>query len=53
MTFLTRAEAETLLSDLETIELGEEDAVGHTADGAPKHWHVFPILARRPATQPG
>ncbi|MGH2486503.1 MAG: class I SAM-dependent methyltransferase [Ktedonobacterales bacterium] len=48
MTFLTRAEAEALLSDLETIELSEEDADGHKADGSPKHWHVYHILARRP-----
>jgi tellurite methyltransferase len=47
MTFLTRAEAEALLSDLETIEFTEEDADGHTADGSPKHWHVFHILARK------
>lgn len=50
MTFLTRAEAEALLSDLETIELSEEDADGHIADGSPKHWHVFHILARRPVS---
>jgi len=49
MTFLTRAEAEDLLSDLEVIELTEEDADGHKADGSPKHWHVFHILARRPS----
>lgn len=49
-TFLTRAEAETLLSDLETIEFREEDAPGHVADGSPKHWHVFHILARRSST---
>ena len=49
MTFLTRAEAEDLLSDLEVIELTEEDADGHKADGTPKHWHIFHILARRPS----
>ena len=49
MTFHTHAEAESLLSDLETIELTEEDADGHTADGSPKHWHVFHILARKPS----
>ncbi len=48
MTFLTRPEAAALLRDLETIELTEEDADGHVADGSPKHWHVFHILARRP-----
>ena len=49
MTFLTRAEAENLLSDLEVIELTEEDADGQIADGSPKHWHIFHILARRPS----
>ena len=48
MTFLTRAEALALLSDLETIEFTEEDADGHIADGSPKHWHIFHVLARRP-----
>ncbi len=48
MTFLTRPEAAALLSDLEAIELTEEDVDGHVADGSPKHWHVFHILARRP-----
>jgi len=47
MTFLTRAEAEALVSDLETIELTEEDADGHLADGSPKHWHIFHSLVRR------
>lgn len=50
ITFLTRAEAEALLSDLETIELTEEDADGKIADGSPKHWHIFHILARKPAS---
>jgi tellurite methyltransferase len=50
MTFLTRAEALDLIRDLETIEFTEEDADGHTADGSPKHWHVFHILGRRPAS---
>jgi len=49
MTFLGRAEALAHLRDLETIEFTEEDADGHIADGSPKHWHVFHILARRPS----
>lgn len=48
MTFLTRADTEALVRDLETIELNEEDEDSHTADGSPKHWHVFHILARKP-----
>ncbi len=51
MTFHTRPEAEALLSDLETIEFTEEDADGHVADGSPKHWHVFHVLARRPGRE--
>jgi hypothetical protein len=51
MSFHTRPEAEALLSDLEIIEFTEEDADGHVADGSPKHWHVFHILARRPGTE--
>lgn len=46
-TFLTRAEAEALISDCEIIEFTEEDSDGHVADGSPKHWHVFHILMRR------
>ena len=49
MTFLMRAEAEALLSDLDIVELTEDDNDGHIADGSPKHWHAFHILARRPA----
>jgi trans-aconitate methyltransferase len=47
MTFLTRGEVEGLLSGLDIIALDEEDADGQTADGSPKHWHAFHILARR------
>lgn len=47
MTFVTQAEAEVLLRDLDVIELTEEDEDGHKADGSPKHWHIFHILARR------
>jgi len=49
MTFLTRVGAEALLTDLETLEFTEEDADGHIADGSPKHWHAFHILARKPS----
>ncbi len=51
LTFVTREQAEDLLRGLEVLELVEEDADGHTANGAPKHWHVFHILARRPSSQ--
>ncbi len=32
----------------ETIELDEAEEDGKTADGSPKHWHVFHVTARRP-----
>jgi len=48
MTFLTREQAEVFLQDLDIIELKEEDMDGHIADGSPKHWHTFHIIARRP-----
>jgi hypothetical protein len=48
MTFVTRERAEELLRGLEVVELREEDADSHTADGSPKHWHIFHILARKP-----
>jgi tellurite methyltransferase len=49
MTFLTRADAEALLTDLETVEFRELEEDGHVADGRPKHWHVYHILAHKPA----
>jgi tellurite methyltransferase len=48
LSFVTREQAEDLLRDLEVLELVEEDADGQVANGNPKHWHVFQILARRP-----
>jgi tellurite methyltransferase len=47
--FHTRAEAEELLRGFELIEFEEEDVDSHTADGSPKHWHVFNIIARKPS----
>jgi tellurite methyltransferase len=47
MTFLTRQQSRRALRGLEIVEFREEDADGHVADGSPKHWHVFHILARR------
>jgi tellurite methyltransferase len=48
VTCLRRSEAERLLADLvvELFEEEESDAV--TPRGAPKHWHIFHIVARRP-----
>lgn len=49
MTFLPRDEAEAQLGDLEVVEFRELEEDGSTAVGAAKHWHVFHILARKPA----
>lgn len=49
LNFSTKEEVERLFSGLELIELTEVERDGNTADGAPKHWHVFHLTARRPA----
>lgn len=48
MTFFSREEAEQQLKGLEIVEFEEEDRDGAAADGTPKHWHVFHIIARQP-----
>jgi SAM-dependent methyltransferase len=48
LTFVTREQAEELLRGLEVIELREEEVEGHVANGNPKYWHIFHVLARRP-----
>ena len=48
MTFHSRAEVEALTSGLEVIDLGEVEEDGPAYSG-PKHWHLFSVLARRPA----
>jgi tellurite methyltransferase len=47
LTFLTRAQAESLLEGFEAEELDEVDEDGTTALGEPKHWHVFHVVARK------
>jgi trans-aconitate methyltransferase len=49
LTFSTRAEIERTFGGWELIELNEVEEDGRTADGSPKHWHVFHLIARRPA----
>lgn len=49
MTFVTHDQAVALLTGLETVEFRELEEDGNTADGTAKHWHVFHILARKPA----
>lgn len=47
-TFSTRSGIEHAFSGWELLELTEVDEDGQTADGTPKHWHVFHLIARRP-----
>ena len=48
MTFLDREAVERLLEGLEVLAIDEEDKDGDAFSGA-KHWHVFDVIARRPA----
>jgi SAM-dependent methyltransferase len=48
-TFHSRLEVEELLEGLETLIFEEEDNPnGQLANGTPKHWHSFMVIARRP-----
>jgi hypothetical protein len=47
MTFFTREQAHEQLTGLEVLEFEEEDQDGATADGTPRHWHVYHMMARR------
>ena len=49
MNFHSRAAVETLLRGFELVELEEEDHPGKTKLGDDKHWHIFHIIARKPA----
>ena len=51
MTFFTREQAQKQLEGLDIVEFEEEDQDGATADGTPKHWHVYHVIARRPAAE--
>lgn len=46
--FVTQDEALSLLEGLDLVDFDEEDAPGDSF-GGPKHWHVFHVIARRPA----
>lgn len=46
MTFHTKEEIIELLSPSEIIQLKEEEKDGTTADGTPKHWHVYYVIAQ-------
>ncbi|MFY9615534.1 MAG: class I SAM-dependent methyltransferase [Candidatus Dormiibacterota bacterium] len=47
LTFSTRPDIERLFRGWRFIELIESDEDSHTADGTPKHWHLFHLIARR------
>lgn len=47
MTFHTKEQVENLLSDMEVILLDEEEKDDKTANGTPKHWHVFHFIAKK------
>jgi hypothetical protein len=48
MTFLTAAEARSLAGGLIVERWHEQDEINPAFSG-PKHWHVFELIARRPA----
>lgn len=48
MTFVDRDTVDRMVAGLEVIAIDEEDADGGSFIGD-KHWHVFDIVARRPA----
>jgi cyclopropane fatty-acyl-phospholipid synthase-like methyltransferase len=50
-TFVARDEVFRMLQGLEVVALDEEDQDGDSFSG-PKHWHVFDVIARRPAAAP-
>jgi len=48
LVFHSRQQVEYLLSGMEILKLEEIDKDGKLANGYPKHWHIFHIIARRP-----
>lgn len=47
MTFHTDEQARKLFSSMEVIYFNEEENDGTTANGTPKHWHVFNFIVRK------
>lgn len=50
VTCFSRKEIDAHLSTLEVIELSEEEYDEPTVTGEQKHWHVFSVIARKPAS---
>jgi SAM-dependent methyltransferase len=46
-TFSARLDVERFFKGWDLIHLSEVDEDGHVADGTPKHWHVFEVIAQR------
>jgi hypothetical protein len=49
MTFVAKDEAVALLEGLEIEMFDEEESDGVTPRGNAKHWHIFHVVARKPA----
>jgi tellurite methyltransferase len=47
MTFLNKGRIEELLKGLRIIKLDEKEYDGTIANGKPKHWHVFNVIAAK------
>ena len=47
MTFHSKEQVEKLLSDMEVILFDEEEKDDKTANGTPKHWHIFHFIAKK------
>ena len=48
MSFQSRVDVQAMTAGLELLDLAEVEEEGPAFDG-PKHWHLFSVLARRPA----
>lgn len=47
MNFHKRADIDTLFRDFKKLHVSEVNESGFIADGSPKHWHVFNIIAQK------
>lgn len=47
MTFCTEVQVKDLLNGLEILSFKEVEEDGATANGTPKHWHIFHIIAKK------
>lgn len=52
MTFHTRARVDELCDGFVDVIVTEQDEDGHSTAG-PKHWNVFSVIARKPASRSG